>query len=104
MKKRAMSLLLALVMMLALLPAQTWATDTVDEPGEAEEQTMPAEPQEEALKAEKTAEAPQVQAGGGHQRHLRRGGRRKQFEMESFRRCADHQRHRRYERLGLLWQ
>lgn len=62
MKKRAMSLLLALVMMLALLPAQTWATDTVDEPGEAEEQTMPAEPQEEALKAEKTAEAPQVQA------------------------------------------
>lgn len=62
MKKRAMSLLLALVMMLALLPAQTWATDTVDEPGEAEEQTMPAEPQKEALKAEKTAEAPQVQA------------------------------------------
>lgn len=62
MKKRAMSLLLALVMMLALLPAQTWATDTVDEPGEAEEQTTPAEPQEEALKAEKTAEAPQVQA------------------------------------------
>lgn len=62
MKKRAMSLLLALVMMLALLPAQTWATDTVDEPGEAEEQTMPAEPQEEALKVEKTAEAPQVQA------------------------------------------
>lgn len=62
MKKRAMSLLLALVMMLALLPAQTWATDTVDEPGEAEEQTMPAEPQEEALKAETTAEAPQVQA------------------------------------------
>lgn len=62
MKKRAMSLLLALVMMLALLPAQTWATDTVDEPGEAEEQTMPAEPQEEALKAEKTAESPQVQA------------------------------------------
>lgn len=61
MKKRAMSLLLALVMMLALLPAQTWATDTVDEPGEAEEQTMPAEPQEEALKAETTAEAPQVQ-------------------------------------------
>ena len=54
--------MLALVMMLALLPAQTWATDTVDEPGEAEEQTMPAEPQEEALKAEKTAEAPQVQA------------------------------------------
>lgn len=62
MKKRAISLLLAVVMMLALLPAQTWATDTVDEPGEAEEQTMPAEPQEEALKAEKTAEAPQVQA------------------------------------------
>ena len=62
MKKRAMSLLLALVMMLALLPAQTWATDTVDEPGEAEEQTMPAEPQKEALKAEKAAEAPQVQA------------------------------------------
>lgn len=62
MKKRAMSLLLALVMMLALLPAQTWATDTVDEPGEAEEQTMPAEPQKEALKAETTAEAPQVQA------------------------------------------
>lgn len=62
MKKRAMSLLLALVMMLALLPAQTWATDTVDEPGEAEDQTMPAEPQKEALKAEKTAEAPQVQA------------------------------------------
>jgi hypothetical protein len=62
MKKRAMSLLLALVMMLALLPAQTWATDTVDEPGETEEQTMPAEPQKEALKAEKTAEAPQVQA------------------------------------------
>lgn len=62
MKKRAMSLLLVLVMMLALLPAQTWATDTVDEPGEAEEQTMPAEPQKEALKAEKTAEAPQVQA------------------------------------------
>lgn len=62
MKKRAISLLLAVVMALALLPAQTWATDTVDEPGEAEEQTMPAEPQEEALKAEKTAEAPQVQA------------------------------------------
>ena len=62
MKKRAMSLLLALVMMLALLPAQTWATDTVDEPGETEEQTMPAEPQEEVLEAEETEEAPQVQA------------------------------------------
>ena len=62
MKKRAISLLLALVMALALLPAQVWATDTVEEPGEAEEQTMPAEPQEEVLEAEETEEAPQVQA------------------------------------------
>ena len=62
MKKRAISLLLALMMALALLPAQVWATDTVDEPGEAEEQTMPAEPQEEVLEAEETEEAPQVQA------------------------------------------
>ena len=44
MKKRAMSLLLALVMMLALLPAQTWATDTVDEPGEAESRRCPQNP------------------------------------------------------------
>lgn len=62
MKKRAISLLLVLVMALALLPAQVWATDTVDEPEEAEEQTVPAEPQEEVLEAEETEEATQVQA------------------------------------------